>query len=501
VPPLAAVVVAVVALATVAQRDEPSAPPAPGAFYDPPRPLPAATHGTLLRAQAIGHPPAGTRGFRILYLSRGHTGAPAALSALLLVPRRPPPPDRRDIVAFTHGTVGVARRCAVSFDPATWAQIAGLQRFIAAGDAVVVPDFEGLGTHGTVPYLVGASEAWATLDAVRATAAFGPAAASMRFAAWGPGTGGQAALFTAQQAAGYAAELELAGVAAAAPATDLRRLLKRTRDTTYGRVLSAYTLATWQRIYGLRLDDVVAPAGRRTIRQTRGTARRGATCSHATAPAAPPSPSPSTSPRAARTGSSHPPRRASSRGGCAARGPSCSTAPSAARPTRTPAGAARAPSRAGSPTASPAAPLALAVSCRYLAPCGSWVVGRAHETLCLATETVWCRKRQALDPNSSQRMREVGPMSDPRYRRAESNGDPGNLKLRSFREGDVRVIALANNFDGSTMKEVERELNGAEGTDAQVIVLDLRILEFIDSGRLKVVVITDGRHLATDTHD
>jgi anti-anti-sigma regulatory factor len=92
-------------------------------------------------------------------------------------------------------------------------------------------------------------------------------------------------------------------------------------------------------------------------------------------------------------------------------------------------------------------------------------------------------------------------MSDPRYRRAESNGDPGNLKLRSFREGDVRVIALANNFDGSTMKEVERELNGAEGTDAQVIVLDLRILEFIDSGRLKVVVITDGRHLATDTHD
>ena len=92
-------------------------------------------------------------------------------------------------------------------------------------------------------------------------------------------------------------------------------------------------------------------------------------------------------------------------------------------------------------------------------------------------------------------------MSDPRYRRAESNGDPGNLKLRSFREGDARVIALAEHFDGSTMKEVERELDDAEGTDAQVIVLDLRILEFIDSGRLRVVVITDGRQVSGDTPD
>jgi anti-anti-sigma regulatory factor len=84
-------------------------------------------------------------------------------------------------------------------------------------------------------------------------------------------------------------------------------------------------------------------------------------------------------------------------------------------------------------------------------------------------------------------------MRDPHCQRAEYNGDPGALKLRSFREGDARVIALAGSFDGSTMDEVERELQHAEGTDAQVIVLDLRILEFIDSGRLKVVVMTGPR--------
>jgi hypothetical protein len=264
-------IAALAALADIALRHEPSAPPEPGAFYDPPRPLPHGSPGTLLRAQAVDEPPAGTRGFRLLYLSRSHTGEPVALSALLFVPRRPPPPSRRDIVAFTHGTVGVARRCAVSFDRTTWPQIAGLQRLVAAGDAVVVPDFEGLGTRGTHPYLVGATEAWATLDAVRATAAFGPAGASMRFVAWGPGTGGQAALFTGQQAPRYAPELELAGVAAAAPAGDLPRLLDLTRDTTYGRVLAAYILTTWRRIYGLRLDEIVAPPARRTVRTLVGT--------------------------------------------------------------------------------------------------------------------------------------------------------------------------------------------------------------------------------------
>jgi hypothetical protein len=270
---LALIAVAAVALlADVTLRGGPETTPEPGAFYDPPRPLPPDTPGTLLRAQAVDDPPAGSRAFRILYLSRSHTGEPAALSALLFVPRRPPPPIRRNIVAFTHGTVGVARRCAVSFERATWPLIAGLRQFIAAGDAVVVPDFEGLGTRGTHPYLVGAPEAWATLDAVRATAAFGPAGASLRFVAWGPGAGGQAALFTGQQAPRYAPELELAGVAAAAPATDLPRLLKSTRATTFGRVLSAYTLTTWRHIYPqLHLDEIVAPGGRRAVRQLAGT--------------------------------------------------------------------------------------------------------------------------------------------------------------------------------------------------------------------------------------
>jgi membrane-bound ClpP family serine protease len=92
-------------------------------------------------------------------------------------------------------------------------------------------------------------------------------------------------------------------------------------------------------------------------------------------------------------------------------------------------------------------------------------------------------------------------MSFARCRRAESSCDPRSLRLRNFREGDVHVIALAETFDSAIMREVEHELVAAEGTDAQVIVLDLRALGFDRSGNLRVVAITAGREPASDAPD
>ncbi|MEA2127173.1 MAG: hypothetical protein QOJ85_64 [Solirubrobacteraceae bacterium] len=96
-------------------------------------------------------------------------------------------------------------------------------------------------------------------------------------------------------------------------------------------------------------------------------------------------------------------------------------------------------------------------------------------------------------------MREVGPIPESHGRSPDSSYGPATLKLRSFREGDARVIALAEELDESTMEQVDRELDEAEGTDAQIIVLDLRLLEFIDSSRLRVVVITGVRSPTSDT--
>jgi alpha-beta hydrolase superfamily lysophospholipase len=242
--------------------------PATDAFYEQPDPLPDGPPGTILRSQPISRPPAGSKAFRILYLSRNASGRPAALSALLFVPTRPAPVTGRNVVALTHGTVGVARNCAVSSGRSFFPHLDGLARFMRAGYAVVLPDYEGLGTRGPHPYLVGAATAHATLDAVRATRLFKPAEASARFIAWGVGQGGHAALFTGQEADTYAPELELAGVAAGAPATDLRRLLRADNDTAFGRVLAAYTLATWSHGYPrLRLDRILSRPARDVVAQ------------------------------------------------------------------------------------------------------------------------------------------------------------------------------------------------------------------------------------------
>jgi acetyl esterase/lipase len=85
---------------------------------------------------------------------------------------------------------------------------------------------------------------------------------------WGASQGGQAALFTGQQATSYAPELKLLGVAAAAPATDLQELFEANRNTPFGRILSAYTIDTWSQVYPqLHLDQVVTRAAQPIVKR------------------------------------------------------------------------------------------------------------------------------------------------------------------------------------------------------------------------------------------
>lgn len=238
------------------------------ALYEPPDPLPDGPPGTVVRAGTVARPPAGTKAYRLLYLSRGHGGGRVALSALLFVPRRPAPANGRNVVAFAHGTVGIARGCAVSDGRGFVEHVDGLARFIRAGHAVVVPDFEGLGTRGPHPYLVGEATAHAILDAVRATRRFGPAGASERFAVWGVGQGGHGALFTGQRASSYAPELDLAGVAAGAPMANLGRLIETSAGSPAGDVVAAYMLASWSRVYPqLAVEDILTAPARATVEQ------------------------------------------------------------------------------------------------------------------------------------------------------------------------------------------------------------------------------------------
>ena len=100
------------------------------------------------------------------------------------------------------------------------------------GFVIAATDYAGLGGQGMHPYLIGLSEARAVLDSVRAARQLPDAAAGDRFAVWGHSQGGHAALFTGEQAASYAPELKLVGVAAAAPATYLGELFRADRGSS-----------------------------------------------------------------------------------------------------------------------------------------------------------------------------------------------------------------------------------------------------------------------------
>jgi acetyl esterase/lipase len=143
--------------------------------------------------------------------------------------------------------------------------IDGLPLFLERGYVVVATDYLGLGGEGRHPYLVGPVAAANVIDAVLAAQAVEEAGAGSQYAVWGPSQGGHAALFTgsAEQPAG----LELVGVAAAAPPTDLKALFEANLGTPFGNVLASFAFDTWPDVYAdLELSQVVRTASRPVVR-------------------------------------------------------------------------------------------------------------------------------------------------------------------------------------------------------------------------------------------
>jgi acetyl esterase/lipase len=219
--------------------------------------------GSLIRQEPLSLPtPRGARAYRILYRSTGLHNEPIAVSGVVIIPAAPPAEGRR-IVAWAHPTTGVKPRCAPSLALLLIQQIQGVREMIERGYVVAATDYPGLGTPQAHPYLVGGSEARAVVDSVRAARAM--TGAQNRFAVWGHSQGGQAALFTGMIAKSYAPELDLIAVAAAAPATDLAKLIAADINTDGGRNLTAMTLWSWARVFPAPIDRVVDPAALQTV--------------------------------------------------------------------------------------------------------------------------------------------------------------------------------------------------------------------------------------------
>jgi alpha-beta hydrolase superfamily lysophospholipase len=233
-------------------------PMGPGSFYDAGAATLSGPPGKVLRVEPFPGAPAGATAYRVLYASTGLDNEPIAVSGVIVVPTGAPPADGRPVVAWAHPTTGVATRCAPSLQgDKLFKRIEGLDAMLARGFVVAATDYPGLGTAGTHPYLVGISEGRAVIDSVRAARGMEQAGAGKRYAVWGHSQGGQAVLFAGQLASSYAPDLSLAGVAAAAPATDLATLLRDDFASGTGKVLTAFALWSWHRVYGAPIAPVL----------------------------------------------------------------------------------------------------------------------------------------------------------------------------------------------------------------------------------------------------
>jgi hypothetical protein len=188
-------------------------------FYAVPDPLPEGDHGDLIRYQQLDGGDGATH-WRVMYLSESLAGDPIAVTGTVTVPDGDAPEAGRELVAIAHGTTGIADECAPSKgDGVGEGALAGLAS--ERGYVLAITDYEGLGTPGRHPYLVGESEGRSVLDAALAAAQLPGAEVGDRFAVAGYSQGGHGALWAGQLAEEWAPDLELVGTFAGAPATEL----------------------------------------------------------------------------------------------------------------------------------------------------------------------------------------------------------------------------------------------------------------------------------------
>ncbi|NJD29557.1 MAG: hypothetical protein FIA92_14860 [Chloroflexi bacterium] len=239
----------------------PSVPPA--VFYEAGETGLAGPPGSLIDALELEAPP-GIRVWAVLYRSTGLDGTPVPVSGLVLAPAGESPGER-SVVAWAHGTTGIADACAPSLAGANGGDVTALADLVRGGLVLVATDYEGLGTAGVHPYLVGVSEGRSLLDAIRAAGALPETSAGRRSIVLGISQGGHAALWAGEIAEAYAPELDVAGVVAASPPVDLRAL-QHTVLAEGGHDLawleSLMVAAAWSEVYGLPLDDFLTPEGR-----------------------------------------------------------------------------------------------------------------------------------------------------------------------------------------------------------------------------------------------
>ncbi|MFF1490556.1 lipase family protein [Streptomyces sp. NPDC058304] len=212
--------------------------------------------------------PTNTKAWKIHYRSTTAEGAPNTVSGTVIVPQdgRTGP---RPLVTYAVGTVGMGDSCAPSNNlPYGTAMEANLiQQLTLRGWAVVVTDYEGLGTPGVHTYTVGPSAGRAMLDAARAAERLPEAGlgAGTPVGIMGYSQGGQAGSWAAELQGSYAPELKVKGTATGGVPADLMKVADF-NNGSYGSGLIFMAAAGQDAAFPeLRLDSYLNPAGKALV--------------------------------------------------------------------------------------------------------------------------------------------------------------------------------------------------------------------------------------------
>jgi pimeloyl-ACP methyl ester carboxylesterase len=216
-------------------------------------------------------------GQRILYSSTdGVAGRGGVIvSGAYFTPKGRPPAGGWPLIAWAHGTVGVADVCAPSWAGRSDRDVRYLNAWLSQGYAVVATDYQGLGTPGPHPYIETRPEAYSVLDSIRSVQRSQPHL-SKAVVIVGQSQGGGAAFATAALASSYAPELDIRGTVATGTPYLSVKTLATASNSDQGRVdptiaYTYYLFLTAQSTHpGLQASDAFTDAAVPLLDQARG---------------------------------------------------------------------------------------------------------------------------------------------------------------------------------------------------------------------------------------
>jgi hypothetical protein len=210
--------------------------------------------------------------YRILYSTVDQHNLPAVSTAVVFTPKSPAPQGGWPVVAWAHGTVGLADDCTPSAQPRIERDNEYLSHWLDQGYAVVGSDYAGLGTPGLMSYLNSVTTAHGIVDSVVAAHHMN-LPMSPRWAVVGQSQGGGAAISTARWATDFSAGtgLDFRGVVATGTPAHIEDLVKQAGPDVavppnldpIANAYAAYIVAALREARpDLDIDGALTPSGR-----------------------------------------------------------------------------------------------------------------------------------------------------------------------------------------------------------------------------------------------